>query len=146
MAKNIGIGILLFIAALSAYYYTHPLTSKVKINSTIFAVEVAATEAQKELGLGGRSSLTEQSGMLFPYDHKEQYEYWMRGMKFPLDFIWIDGNTIADITENVPVPLPNEQPVIVKPQVAVDKVLEVRAGSVKKNNISIGDTVTFLDR
>lgn len=146
MTKNIGIGILLFIAALSAYYYTHPLTSKVKINSTIFAVSVAATEAQKELGLGGRSGLAEQSGMLFPYDHKEQYEYWMRGMKFPLDFIWIDGNTIADITENVPAPLPNEQPVIVKPQVAVDKVLELSAGSVGKYKISIGDTVTFLDR
>lgn len=131
---------------LTYYYVTHPLSAKVKIDGVTFTVDVAATEAQKEKGLGGRTSLPTDHGMLFPYDHKEQYEYWMRGMHFPLDFIWIDGKTVADVTANVPPPVGAEAPMIVKPNVPVDKVLEVNAGTILNYSIKIGDTVMFLDR
>lgn len=90
--------------------------------------------------------MPEMHGMLFPYDHKEQFEFWMRGMRFPLDFIWIDGKNVADITENVPPPLENERPVIVKPLVPVDKVLEVNAGTVARIGIKVGDTVEYIDK
>ena len=128
------------------YYRSHPLVSKVRIGNTVITVEVAATETQKQKGLGGRQILADGHGMLFPYDHKEQYNFWMRGMLIPLDFIWIDGNRIADITENVPPPEASGSPVIVKPGVEVNKVLEVNAGTVKQSGIRIGDTVEFIDR
>lgn len=134
------------ITALLLYYRSHPLVSKVKIGNSVFTVEVAATESQKQKGLGGRASMPEMHGMLFPYDHKEQFEFWMRGMRFPLDFIWIDGKNVADITENVPPPLENERPVIVKPLVPVDKVLEVNAGTVARIGIKVGDTVEYIDK
>ena len=90
--------------------------------------------------------MSEVHGMLFPYDHKEQFEFWMKGMTFPLDFIWIDGKTVADITENVQPPSGDVRPTIVKPMVAVDKILEVNAGTVARIGINVGDTVEFLDR
>lgn len=128
------------------YYSTHPLKAKVRIQGTIFSVDVAATEAQKQKGLGGRKTLLADQGMLFPYDHKETYNFWMRGMLFPLDFIWIDGKIIADLTENVQPPQNGENPVVVKPAVPVDKVLEVSAGTINRLGITIGDRVDFLDR
>lgn len=141
----IGIGVIL-IAFLGMYYATHPLSAKIKIRSAVFTVDVAATESQKELGLGGRASMPETRGMIFPYDHKEQFEFWMRGMQFPLDFVWIDGKTVVDITENVPPPVGNERPIIVKPKSPVDKILEIKAGLIQKYGIKIGDTVDFSDR
>lgn len=137
-------GILLL--SFGLYYQSHPLTSKVRIGNTVITTEVAATEAQKQKGLAGRSFLAGDHGMLFPYDHKEQYNFWMRGMLIPLDFIWIDGKYIVDITENVLPPKGTEPLNIVKPRVEVNKVLEINAGLVQRNGIRIGDTVEFLDR
>lgn len=131
---------------LTWYYKTHPLVSKIRIRDVVITTEIAATEAQKQKGLGGRAELDPLHGMVFPYDHKEQYNFWMRGMMFPLDFIWIDGMTVVDITANVAPPKAHEPPVIVKPRVPVDKVLEVNAGFVEKHGIAVGDPVRFLDR
>lgn len=131
---------------LGLYYYTHPLTAKIRIHNTVITVDVAATQEQKQKGLGKRPSMPEFSGMLFPYDHTEQFEFWMSGMQFPLDFVWIDGKTVVDISENIPHPKPGETPEIVKPRVPVDKVLELNAGSIKRFGIAIDDIVTFLDR
>ncbi len=137
--------VILFVG-FALYYQSHPLVSKVRIRNTVIITEVAVTEAQKQKGLAGRSFLADDRGMLFPYDHKEQYNFWMRGMQIPLDFIWIDGNHIVDITENVPPPKGTEPLGIVKPHVEVNKVLEVNAGTIQRNGIRIGDAVEFLDR
>ena len=70
----------------------------------------------------------------------------MLGMKFPLDFVWIDGKKVVDVTRNVPPPKGMEKPTIVKPSVPVDKILEINAGDIDKFGIKVGDTVDFLDR
>jgi hypothetical protein len=128
------------------YYLTHPPGAKVRIGGNVFTVELAVTRAEKEQGLGGRPSIADNHGMLFVYDHKEQYEFWMREMRFPLDFIWIEGEKVADITLGVPPPQPGEQPAVVKPYIQVDKVLEVNAGTVERLGIKRTDPVEFLDR
>jgi uncharacterized protein len=128
------------------YYLYHPLGPKIRIQNHTFSIEVAVTEAQKELGLGKREKLDANTGMLFPYDHKEQYNFWMKDMHFPLDFIWIDGKTVVDITKNVPPPTGTEQPVVITPKVPVDKIFEVNAGTIAKYGIQIGDTVEFIDK
>lgn len=127
------------------YYRKNPLTSKVRIGSNVFTVDVAVTSIEKMKGLSGRESLAANHGMLFVYDHKEQYEFWMRRMKFPLDFIWIADRTIIDISENITPPT-SIFPAIVKPQSGADKVLEVSAGTIQSAGIKIGDTVQFIDR
>ena len=146
MKRFLFVILVLIIVFLGWYYLKHPLVAKVKIRNTVFTVDVAATEPQKQLGLGGRVSMPTDHGMLFPYDHKEQYEYWMKGMQFALDFIWIDGKTVADITPNIPFPEAGETPRIVRPNVPVDKVLEVHAGTIERVGIKIGDSVEFIDR
>lgn len=138
---------LVLVAAIVFYYRSHPLTAKVRIAGHLFAVDVAVTSIEKMKGLGGRVSMPDNYGMLFVYDHKEGFNFWMRGMQFPLDFIWIDGKKVADITTDVPPPKSVlDMPVIVKPKTEVDKVLELNAGTAQKLGVKIGDVVEFLDR
>jgi uncharacterized protein len=58
-------------------------------------VEVAATRAQHEVGLAGRTGLDEDSGMLFRFELPRPADegFWMWRTRFPLDiaFIGSDG-------------------------------------------------------
>ena len=139
-----GAGLLLLVYLF--YYRSHPLVSKVRIRNHRIAVDVAVSVFEQAKGLGGRTVLKENTGMLFLYNHKEQFNFWMLGMKFPLDFVWIDGKKVVDLTKNVPPPKGLEKPMIVKPIVPVDKILEINAGDIDRLGIVVGDTVEFLDR
>ena len=131
------------IGMFSFWFYTrHPLNGTVTIKGTMFLVDLALNPLEKERGLSYRTSLAPKHGMLFVYDHREQFPFWMKGMNFPLDFIWLDGNTIVDITKNVQ-PANGLNMQVVKPSIPVDKILELNAGEVDQYNIAIGDTVLF---
>ena len=139
--KKILIIIGILLVAFSVWHYTRdPLGVKLTIGSHQFTVELAVTEAEKEKGLGYRDSLGASAGMLFVYDHPEVYQYWMKGMRFPLDFIWINGKTIVDLTKNVPVSSDGTYAVY-QPKTPADKVLEVNAGTVDADGIRRGDSV-----
>ena len=147
--KNIYIIASIFGAALlsfTAYYYIrNPLVPKIKVGRVTFVIEIAVRPEEKEKGLGGRDSLAAGTGMLFPYDHKERYRFWMKGMRFPLDFVWITDQKVIDVTENVPPPS-GEQIATVQPRVPVSQILELNAGEVKKYRIKIGDPVSLLTK
>lgn len=107
-------------------------------------IEVADTREEKSKGLGGRQSLATDSGMLFVYDQKEKYKFWMKNVKFALDIIWIDGDMVVDIIKNVPPPeskQKDETLPIYEPIQPVDSILEVNAGFTGSNNITVGDKI-----
>ncbi len=155
MKKLLSLMMLIFVGYLvySSYQkYTAPLlrelipnktnTSIVQIRDITYKVEVANTNEQKAKGLAGRTSLDQNQGMLFIFPTVDFHTFWMRGMKIPLDFVWINGETIVDLTENVPPPLTETYaPPIIKPKKPVDKVLEINAGHIKANNFQINDQV-----
>jgi len=141
--KRIFLFTIVLLAALVFWYYkTYPLTPTVTINRTTFTVELAITGGEIEKGLSGRSLLAPKHGMLFIFNHKERYSFWMKGMNFPLDFIWLDGNLIVEVTKNVP-PIENGVIPQLKPSVLIDKVLEIPAGEIDAAGITIGDTALF---
>ena len=135
-----AIVVLLFVTAF--YYLGHPLQSTVTIRGTRFFVDVAITPKEKELGLGKRLSLPADHGMLFPYDHKETYSFWMKDMHFPIDILWLDDKEIVDITKNVPAPsTPGEKLPIYKPRIPVNTVLELPAGTADRLGIIVRDKI-----
>ncbi|MDO8451991.1 MAG: DUF192 domain-containing protein [bacterium] len=152
MKKIVLLGVFLIGIFTIYWYLNHPLAPKVTIRNHTWLLELAISPEEKERGLGYRDRLAPERGMLFIYDHKEQFSFWMKGMRFPLDFIWIDGATIVDITKNVPVDPHSINPKILaptrtyRPAVAVDKILELNAGAVDTFGIAIGDTVEFSDK
>ena len=117
---------------------------KIKIGSAVIDSELAVTPAQQALGLSYRDFMAEDKGLLFVFSSRSRKSFWMKGMRFPLDFVWIDGDKVADITENVPPPKSfSEALKTYAPSVPVNKVLEINAGVIAKNGIKIGDKVEW---
>src|SRR3989338_662243 len=58
-------------------------------------VELAVTPAQRERGLSGRDRLEPRSGMLFVFEDDGVRGFWMKGMTFPIDIIWIDDERVV---------------------------------------------------
>ena len=94
--------------------------------------------------MGGRESLASDSGMLFVFDRVDKHVFWMKGLSFALDFVWIKDDKVVDVSENIPPPesgQTDESLPIYTSKVEFNKVLEVNAGTVKKLNIKVGDTI-----
>lgn len=146
--RNIRIILLLIIIALcglAAYYWQNPLTPKLSINGHVFTYELAVTPQEHAQGLSGHKPLAETEGMLFVFDHKEQFKFWMKDMTFPLDIIWIDDKKIIDISKNVPQPTNGQtQLPMYTPKNAANRVFEINAGLADKLGIKEGDTVEYL--
>jgi uncharacterized membrane protein (UPF0127 family) len=74
----------------------------ITIGTQSISVEVADTDALRQLGLGGRASLPAGQGMLFVFDHPANWGIWMKDMRFAIDILWVrqDG-TVATVARNV---------------------------------------------
>ena len=117
-----------------------------RVDGATFNVEIASTSLEQTRGLSFRPSLGAGNGMLFIFGSGGVQTFWMQSMNFPLDMIWISGNTVVGFAQNAPAPAPGTQiwnlPVYSSPD-KTDKVLEVPAGTVAKYSIKVGDTVTI---
>ena len=121
----------------------------VKMGDTIFEVELAINPAERAKGLSGRNILDKNNGMLFVFNEDSAQEFWMYGMKFPLDIVWISSSCkIIDITYNAEHPEnPNssEGLVLYSSKLPATYALEINAGEVDLYNINIGGLVEFLN-
>ncbi|MFH0828625.1 MAG: DUF192 domain-containing protein [Candidatus Kerfeldbacteria bacterium] len=116
-------------------------TATVIFPTVTVRAEVARTPEEQSRGLSGRASLADGTGMLFVYDTPGIHQFWMNGMKFPLDFIWINNGIVIGFTEKVPVPSGTSP--ILKPPSPVTHVLEVPSGFVLTHRIITGANVTL---
>lgn len=119
-------------------------SATVTIREQQLCVEIADTDAKRQQGLSGRDPLPVNAGMLFLFPKPAQHSFWMKDMKFALDFLWIRESRIVDITRNVPPPKPGtplNQLEHYAPSEDVDAVLEVNAGTIASLGIATGDAV-----
>ena len=116
--------------------------SAITIAGTTVSVEIPLTKNSYKKGLGDRDELGEKSGILFLCLTDPYPKFWMKGMKFPIDIIWIDENfVVSDITRDVSV---DSFPEYFMPSQQSEHVLEVNAGFIEEHSISIGDRVYGL--
>ena len=108
---------------------------------------MADTPELRSKGLGERDSLAEQTGMLFIFPGGQASSFWMKGMRFPLDFVWIGEDcTVVDLTENVqhsPPETPSSELEIFEAASPAAYTFEINAGEVSRFDIEIGDHVRF---
>ncbi|HVZ59092.1 MAG TPA: DUF192 domain-containing protein [Patescibacteria group bacterium] len=111
--------------------------------STKITLDVADTEQKRETGLSGKTGLSDNQGMLFLFDEPGIPSFWMKGMKFPLDIIFLNNNKIVTIYKNVPAPKTTTEipTTYYQPTAPANKVLELKAGSADKYNLHNGDAV-----
>lgn len=78
--------------------------------------------------------------MLFIFPRAEKYGFWMKGMRFPLDIIWVSEEKVVHIERNIS-PTSRET---FRPDVAADQVIEVNAGSA--DQLREGDRIDYYDK
>jgi uncharacterized protein len=116
----------------------------VTINKVTFKAEVPDSQAAAAKGLGGRPCILPDEAMLFPFTQPGQYAFWMKGMKFPIDMIWINSNhqIVLDVTDVPPSSYPSKK--IANPaNFPAQYVLEIKANQSKELGITLGTTVQF---
>ena len=119
----------------------------VNIGSRAFRADVADNMFTRAKGLSGRAVLAADEAMLFVFPLAWRYSFWMKDMKFNLDIVWIRNGAIVDVSENVLAPIPGDSIFKIskaRPSVAVDAVLEIRAGTVNSLGIRAGDKVEIV--
>lgn len=124
---------------------SQPPKTQVQIGDTMIDVEVADDFDKMNLGLGGRDSLDENAGMLFVYESKQPVVFWMKGMRFPLDIIWIADGRVIQINSDVPIEpeVSDSELKLYTSSQPVEYVLEVNAGFAQRKNINVGDSFIF---
>ena len=93
-----------------------------------FSVEIAETDATREWGLMGRSSLPQGSGMAFVYESPTDGPFWMKDTPIPLTIaFWRSDGTIVDVLDMEP--CETESCPRYRPSGAYVGALEVNQGS-----------------
>ena len=116
-----------------------------KVGSAVFQVEIADTIEKHATGLSGRNELEKGRGMLFVFDQPTIPRFWMKGMKFPLDIVWISNGEVIGLEENLP-PDHTLSPATYSPPKPVDMVLEINAGASEESKINVGDKTVLESR
>lgn len=117
--------------------------SSLRIRGQRISLEVASEGREKERGLSGRAGLAPDAGMLFLYAEPGVPGFWMKGMHFDLDIVWLRAGRIVDITPRIPHRTADGSLPIYRPRALVDAVLEVPAGTAERFGWQIGDPVSF---
>ena len=114
----------------------------ISIGQAVVVADIADTNATREQGLGGRTSLLDNQGMFFMFDTPGLYSFWMKDMVIPIDMIWLDQNLkVIYIESNVS---PSTFPSVFTPTSPAMYVLEVQSGFAQKNAVKIGDTAKII--
>ena len=119
----------------------------VAVGNTVFEVEIADTPQLRSKGLSGRDTLPDMSGMIFVFESGRASNFWMKGMRFPIDFVWIGEEcTVVDTHPNAQPPAAGTddgQLTLYSSGSPAVYTFEINAGKVAETGIEIGDPVTF---
>lgn len=74
--------------------------AEIVVGETQLMVDLAVEGHEQMLGLGYRNGLEEGTGMLFVNEQSAPRSFWMKGMRFCIDIIWIENDEIVGAAEN----------------------------------------------
>lgn len=130
----------LSVAAIVAFYaFQTPPTARLQTDMRTYTLDIASTEEQKDMGLGGRERMEADKGMIFVFEEPSVRCFWMKNMQFPLDIIWLDElKRVVHIEANVPA---DSYPKQYCPNERARYVVELNAGEAAHSGIKIGQTL-----
>lgn len=118
-----------------------------KINVTVNGVpllaDLAITGEQRSKGLAVKDSLAENESMLFYFPKANEYAFWMKDMKFPIDIIWLGTDREVIHIEHSLEPCDSDACPLYRPEGKTQYVLETVAGFAKKYDVTEGTIVEF---
>lgn len=126
--------------------FTDDATVTVRVDQAKLRADVATSREKLAKGLTDAEPLAEDEGLLFVYEEPATPRIWMKGVPFPIDIVWISGDTVTQVTAKVPPAkpgVPDDELPRYSPEGPVGKVLEVSAGWAARNSVQPGDPVRF---
>ncbi len=133
----IGAVFLTWFTQKSGYRDLHPL----RLHGETIYVSIADTDAERSLGLGGRTGLKPDEGMLFVFSTEGQYAFWMKDMKFSIDILWLDRN--GTVVYVAPAVSPDTYPRTFVSDNPALYVLELPAGYANLHGVQVGDKISI---
>jgi hypothetical protein len=113
-----------------------------RINQNQYEVEVVSSLISQARGLSGRESIAGNEGMLFVFTESKVQTFWMQGMRFPIDIVWINNGKVIGMTTDVPYVPQTKQYSSPSP---ANMVLELKAGTVIRDQIMVGDEIKIAN-
>jgi uncharacterized membrane protein (UPF0127 family) len=111
----------------------------------VFDVEIAATDAQRSLGLMHRRRLAPTAGMAFLYPAPARGSFWMKNTLIPLSIaFWDRRGRIVRILDMTPCPTGACR--VYSPGVPFAGALEVNRGAFRRLGVRRGDVVVIQRR
>ncbi len=106
--------------------------------SHAFAVEIAATDAERAKGLMFRRELAVNAGMLFDFATPQPVTMWMKNTLLPLDMLFVaeDGRVVNIAERTVPGSL-----AAISSDEPVRFVIEINGGTASRLRLRAGDRV-----
>lgn len=135
----VGVFALLIVAVTRIVLHQLRPVQMVSLGGSVFRAEIVDEPETRARGLSGRTTLGADEAMLFVFEADGSLPIWMKGMKFPIDIVWLDQDRrIVHIERHVQ---PDAEPYHTYESPAPARyVLEVAAGQA---DVSIGAVATF---
>jgi len=111
------------------------------IGDVSIGVAIADTSVARERGLSGVERLAKGEGILFIFQDDGLHSFWMKGMLFSIDILWISSEKrVVHIEKNVS---PESYPQSFTPPTRARYVLEVPSGFATEHEIEVGSKLEF---
>jgi hypothetical protein len=105
-----------------------------------FKVQLAVTTAQHNQGLSGQTGFdVGVVGMLFTFPSLDERSFWMKGMLFPIDVIWLNQGRVIGMAQNVPILDKMGEITRFNSNGPADAILELKEGFIAQKGVKIGD-------
>lgn len=147
---NIALGARLVFPAVAVLLFTscesspphQPKEPRARLASgKIFRLEIAQTDEERARGLMFRDDMKDDKGMLFIFEKEDIHSMWMLNMRFSIDILWLDEKGAVvwlyeDVSPCMRMPCPAYEPMV-----KARYVLELNAGTAKKNGLKVGSVI-----
>jgi uncharacterized membrane protein (UPF0127 family) len=102
---------------------------------------IADSYTERAQGLSGTAPLQDDEAMLFVFEKEGKYPFWMKGMNYALDIVWIDASsTIVHMEENIS---PDTYPNKIGGDVSALYVVEGTSGFIKRHSWELGQIIVL---
>lgn len=138
MPRYFYIGVLVIVVAgvVTFFSYKTEALTVGEFGGVSLRIEYATTNAARERGLSGRTSIPTGYGMLFVFPKDDKYGFWMKDTLVPLDIFWLDyKGQVVSIAHNVAT---SSYPNVFYPSALARYVLETAAGFANAHDIATG--------
>lgn len=135
-------GLFIFLAGFAGFVFFYKTDSpdtgfvQGEFGGVSLNIELATTTEARMRGLGERSDISDDYGMLFVFPKEEKHGFWMKDTLVSIDIFWLDSEgRVVSRQEQVS---PKTYPDVFYPSEPVRFVLETTAGFGARHHIATG--------